>query len=311
MVDRRVELPVWRVNSQGTEQGVHAEGACFVRNDGYDAFSDAFGPGQVAEQADKGHRGADRLLAASFVEFCVGFGRRQGHVQRRRASFGQETAEGLPTFKHVGDLVRAVLGHEVRQVLEVLVGEVQSDGVPHVVEGRIVGLLLAVRRVSAGEGRPEAVSFDGTGKDDRWLTGVIHCCVVGGVNANRIVPADVVGQGLKVGVGHVRHQSGEVWRVEQLGPNDVPRGGHQALLVAVGQGRETGREGSAGVCGKQGVPRTAPEALDDVPPGPGESGSQFLNDLGVASYGPIEALKVAIHDHGEVVKALTAGHRQF
>ena len=44
-------LAVRCIDSQGTEQRVHAEGACFVGHDGNDALADAFSTGQVAQEA--------------------------------------------------------------------------------------------------------------------------------------------------------------------------------------------------------------------------------------------------------------------
>ena len=109
-------------------------------------------------------------------------------------------------------------------------------------QGGIVGLLLPVRGVPAGKGRPEAVALDGAGEDDRGLSLVRHGSAVGGMDAHRVVATDVVGQRFEVGVAHVGDQRRKLWRVEQLRPNHVTRRGHQPLLVAVGEGREAGRQ---------------------------------------------------------------------
>ena len=254
MVHRLVQLAVWGVDSQGTEQRVHAEGACFVGHNRDDALADAFSTGQVAQEAHEGHRGADGLLAAALVKFRVGLGRRQGHVKRGGAPLRQEATEGLTSLEHVRDFFRAVLGHDVRQIFQVFVGEAQADGVPHIVQGGIVGLLLPVRGVPAGKGRPEAVALDGAGEDDRGLSLVRHGGAVRGMDAHGVVATDVVGQGFEVGVAHVGDQRRKLWRVEQLGPNHVTRRGHQPLLVAVGEGREAGRQSTGAVCRKERVP---------------------------------------------------------
>ena len=254
MVHRLVQLAVRCVDAQGTEQRVHAEGACFVGHDGNDALADAFCPGQVTQEAHEGHRGADGLLAATFVELCVGVGRWQGHVKRRGAPLGEEAIESLTSLEHVRDLCRAFLGHDVRQVFQVFVGEVQADGVPHVVQSGIVGLLLPVRGVAAGEGRAQSVALDGAGEDDRGLSLVRHGSAVRGMDAHGVVATDVVGQRFEVRVAHVGDQRRKLWRVEQLGPNHVTRRGHQPLLVAVGEGREAGRQSTGAVRRKERVP---------------------------------------------------------
>ena len=74
------------------------------------------------------------------------------------------------------------------------------------------------------------------------------------MDAHRVVATDVVGQRFEVGVAHVGDQRRKLWRVEQLRPNHVTRRGHQPLLVAVGEGREAGRQSTGAVRRKERVP---------------------------------------------------------
>ena len=118
--------------------------------------------------------------------------------------------------------------------------------------------------------------------------------------------ADVGAESLEVVVGEVGNESGEPVGVEQFLADGGTVGGHDSLLVAVHQTVEAG--GQQAACpSEEVVPRTAPEHLDDVPAGTSEAAFQFLDDLGVATDGTVEALQVAVHRHHDVVKALTTG----
>ena len=52
---------------------------------------------------------------------------------------------------------------------------------------------------------------------------------------------------------------------------------------------------------KQRIPFTPPHHLDDVPASAPEETLELLDDFSVATNGPVQALKVAVDDKGEIV----------
>jgi len=112
-------------------------------------------------------------------------------------------------------------------------------------------------------------------------------------------------------VGEVLDQTAQ----SRVGPEevlaDVRAAGYRVLLeLAVDGLVHLVDEQALDVAGQQVVPLTAPDHLDDVPAGAAEEALEFLDDLAVAAYRPVEALQVAIDDEGEIVQALASGQRE-
>ena len=60
---------------------------------------------------------------------------------------------------------------------------------------------------------------------------------------------------------------------------------------------------------KQRVPFAAPDHLDDVPARAAERRLKLLNNLTVAAYRPVEALKIAVDHKNQIVELLAGSQR--
>ena len=76
--------------------------------------------------------------------------------------FWEEPVERNSSVLDVGHFLGVILRVQVRQRLQILIRELETEPVPEVVECAVVGLLLAVGGVPACEGRSESISLDGT-----------------------------------------------------------------------------------------------------------------------------------------------------
>ena len=105
MINGLVGLSTRGVNPHLLEQGLHAEGAGLVSQDGNDALAQISGLEKVSEEAGEGHRrrGGNGALSSS-MEFCESFlGRQLGNCSDGPASRNR-TAQLLATLEHVLDL---------------------------------------------------------------------------------------------------------------------------------------------------------------------------------------------------------------
>ena len=71
-VDGRVFLAAGVVDLDGREEGVYAEGACLVGNDGHHTRRECLVAHQVLEKAHEGHGGGHLLLAGALADGFVG-----------------------------------------------------------------------------------------------------------------------------------------------------------------------------------------------------------------------------------------------
>ena len=77
--------------------------------------------------------------------------------------------------------------------------------------------------------------------------------------------------------------------------------GLEGLVLAVDGLHHPLFEDTLLVAQEQRVPLGSPDQLDDVPAGAAEGAFEFLDDLAVAAYRPVETLQVAVDDENQVV----------
>src|SRR6266498_1407603 len=113
-----------RVDLRGREEGVHAEGACLVRDYGHEPGADLRVLHQVLEQADERHRGGDWLAPRTLLEVGIGIAAAVcrtpfscgGSGLRERQRLGADyplwpvATERRPAIARVLDLVGIVAG---------------------------------------------------------------------------------------------------------------------------------------------------------------------------------------------------------
>ena len=172
VVHRLVELAARGVDAQLLEQGVHAEGAALVGDDGHHPRPESLVPRQVAQQAGEGHGGRDLLRPRAGVELGEGLvaGEGEGAAQLHRAA-GQRAAQGAPPGQqvlHLRGIQRRAVEGGLPAVGQRLVGDlgVQLQAVaqrPQLVVGQLldlVGGVAALRR--RGPGSSPSPSWPGS-----------------------------------------------------------------------------------------------------------------------------------------------------
>ena len=148
-------------------------------------------------------------------------------------------------------------------------------------------------------------ALDGVRQDHRRLPGVLG----GGVErcVDLAVVVATARQLLDLPVGHVLdHLAQARVRAEEVLPVVGAVLDGERLELAVGRAVHLVDEHAVDVAGEQLVPLTAPDHLDDVPPGAAEVGLELLDDLAVAGHRAVELLQVAV-DHPDQVVELLAG----
>ena len=243
------------------------------------------------------------LSWASKVEsggICSGFrlppARRQAAAERRPA---------LPQVDHL----RAVLGQlEERHLLDLVVGDRQAEAVAELLEDRLAHLLLLVGDVLALAGLAHAVALDGLGQDHGRLALVRHGRGIGGVDLAGVVAA--ARQAPDLLVGHMGDAALQLRVLAEEVLADIGAVlGLEVLVLAVDAFLHAAQQAAVGVGRDQGVPRAAPDHLDDVPARSAEVAFQFLDDLAVAAHRAVEALEVAVDHEDQVVQLLAAAER--
>ena len=305
-VHRVVELPHRGIDAGLPEQGLHAEGARLVGDDGHDQVADFLVAHQVRQDVDEGH-GRRHLPVGPLVVLAVLVLLRR--VQRRegRPPGRHVAAEGPAPLVQILDLL-AVLGRLVEGHFgHVFVGNGDPEPVPEGQQVAVLHLLDLVGAVGPLPAVAHAVSLDRLHQDDRRRPLGFHGRLVRVVDLERIVAAPP--QVLQLGVGQVFHHLLQVrMDAEELVP-DVFAGGHAVLLVlAVHRLVHAVHEETISVLFQEGVPVAAPDALDDVPSRAPEDGLEFLDDLVVAPDGTVEPLQVAIDHEDEVVEVFDDRH---
>ncbi len=311
-VDRLVRLSHGRVDAEGREEALHAEGARLVGDDRHPAFAGLLVADQVLDQADEGHGGGHVLRAGALVEggerLVGGLGQRGDRVQ---AAGRGGTAEGRAALLEVADLggvgARVHVGHHT--VDEPRVRDRQLEAVAHRLELVHRQLLHLVVGVLRGEALTEGVALHGLRQDHGRRALVGERGLVGGVDLAGLVAAAGEVEALEdlVVAQQLRHLDERRVLAEEV-LADV--GGVARLVrlhLRVGYLAQPAYQGAGGVEPEQLVPRRAPERLDDVPAGAAELGLQLLHDLEVGADRSVEALQVAVDDEGQVVELLTGG----
>ena len=309
-VDRNVVLAVRVVDLLRGEEGVHAEGAGFVRNDRHDALAELLVAHEVLEDADKRHGRGDFLLAgaahARFEDLVVG----QFDVDVLRAAFGCEAAEFTTAVEEVLDLRCVLTGmvvrREFRVLFELLVGDRDGEVVASGLEVFERHRLHLVGRVAGLEVRSERVALDSLDEDDGRLAGVLKRCLVRRVHLAVVVAAALEVPDLLVGVV-LDHGLRAGVATEEVVADKSTGLALVGLVVAVRGGVHQIDQGAVAVLGQQRVPLAAPDDLDDVPTGTSEPGFEFLDDLAVAADRAVKALQVAVDDEGQVVELFVGG----
>ena len=173
------------------------------------------------------------------------------------------------------------------------------------VGGHLLDLVGGVAALDVGAERPP---LDGLGQDHRGCPLLLGGGLVGGVELPVVVAT--AGEVADLVVGEVVDHLAQA-RVgsEEVLPGVAAVLHGVALELAVDGGVHLLEEDAVDVDLEQLVPLRAPHDLDDVPPGPAEHRLELLDDLAVATNGPIQALQVAVHDPDQVVEPLTGGQR--
>ena len=311
MVDGLVELAERGVDAELPEQGVHAEGPGLVGDDRHHPWPERLVAHQVAEQVGHRHRGGHRPAFGALGQT----GEYGGIGQRDRApvadaTLRDRTAEGTTPLDHVLVLVAVLGGPKVGGpvTLEEFLGDLLGETEPFA-QGQQLGLghlLDLVGGVAGLEALAEGPALDGLGEDDRGGLVLLGGGPEGGVDLLVVVAA--ARHRLELFVGEVFDHGPEprVGSEEVLA--DVGAGlDGKALVFAVDGGVELVEQDAVDVPVDQLVPLGAPDDLDDVPAGATEHPLEFLDDLTVATYRPVEALQVAVDDPDEVAEAGASG----
>ena len=165
-----------------------------------------------------------------------------------------------------------------------------------------------MRDVAPFAGLAQAVAFDGMGQNHRRRALRFDGGFVGGVDLGGIVPAAL--QAAKLLVAQVGHEGFQPRIRAEKVLADVIAGADDVLLIlAVDRLAHPLHQHAVAVAGQQRIPIGAPEHFDDVPAGAAESPFQFLDDLAVAAYRPVEPLEIAVDHEDQIVELLAAGQR--
>ncbi len=133
-VHGQVVLAAGVVDFRRREEGIHAEGPGFVRDDGHNPVAELFVPDQVLEQPDKRHGGCRLLLACAALGHVkrLGLGQLNGLVVR--PPFRHGTAQGTAPLMEVGNLRRIMawmeIGRAVRIFLQTGIGYWNTEIIP-------------------------------------------------------------------------------------------------------------------------------------------------------------------------------------
>ena len=214
-----------------------------------------------------------------------------------------ERATALAQVLNLGTVVgRAVEGG----VGDFIVQDGNLEAIAERPECLLPHLLLLVGDVLAFARLAHAVALDGLGQNHGRLLAVPGRFRIGGVNLVGIVAAAV--EAPDVFVAHVRDHSLEL-RVapeESLASVGAPFR-LEGLVLAVDCLLHALAQQARRVLVEQRVPVRAPNHLDDLPARTVKRAFEFLDDLAVAAYRPIQTLQVAVDDEDEVVEPLPRG----
>ena len=301
LVHRFVQLPHPGVDAHLPEQGLHAEGAGLVRDDGDHQPAHVFVLQQFGQEANEGHGGRDLPVSGTGVErFVQVVGRQRDRpalVHPRR----HEPAQGLAPFREVDHLGRVRIRSVKRHRVDVFVGDGDPESGPERLEFLLVELFLLMGDVFPLSGFAQAVALDGASQDDRGRPLVCRGGRIGRVHFFRVVATQVDAPQLLV--GQVVHQF-EQLRVlaEEVVADVVAPPDDVVLPLAVHVLAHAPGQKAVFVPGQERVPLAAPEDLDHVPARPAEARFQLLDDAAVSPDRSVQTLQVAVDHENEVVQ---------
>ena len=300
-VDGFVVLSDAGIDSDLAEERFHAEGASFVGNDGHDQLAEFRIAQQLRQQAHEDHGRGHFAAIGAFVEFLemrvgYGFQRFGPHLARRHVS-----AELFAARLHIFDFC-AVVGRTIeRSIVQFVVGYGNAEARTEHLQLVFVQFFLLVGDVLAFARFAEAVAFDGLGKNDRGLSGVVDRGAECGVNFDGIVAAETHARELIVGKMLDHLQQARIGAEEVLA--EIGSAFDEIFLIlSVADFAQPPHQYSVAVVLDEAIPVGAPDAFDDIPSGAAENRLEFLNDFPVAAHRAVETLQVAVHDEDEVVE---------
>jgi hypothetical protein len=151
--------------------------------------------------------------------------------------------------------------------------------------------------------------LDRLDQNDRRLAAVFDSRFVGCVNLQVIVTAPA--QAFQITVGEVFDHSQGTWVFAEKVPSDVSATFNGVLLeFAVEGGVHDVHQRPFGIFGKQWVPATAPDHLDDIPSSASEDCLELLDDFAVAAYRTIKTLQVTVDNKDQVVETFPCSQVQ-
>ena len=288
------------VDADGLHDGLEAEGAALVGDDGDDELADGGALEQAVEHIDKAHGGGDGAVFGAVEPILERVEGWSGEVDGRDFTRGHRTAKMVAAGEHVLDFGGVQGGAVGDAVFGSLVGDGDVEALDEGGEGVVGELLFRVGSVAGLRGA-EAVALDGLGEDDGGAALVLDGLFVGVVDLFGVVAAAM--EEAKLLVGLVRDE-GEEFGVfaEEVLAEVLAVLGLEGLEVAVDALFHTLEEEAPGVFGEELVPVGAPDDLDDVPSGSAKCSFELVDDAFVAADGAVEALEVAVDDEDEVVE---------
>src|SRR5579864_3368194 len=309
LIVRSVELALAGVDADLADDGLHAESARFVGDDGHHQLAEVGILHHVAQHADEAHGGGDCASLGAGQRLIEEIERRSGELGCLGIARGQVAAKLAATLLKV-----AHLGSVVSRLVErsIFRGALRNGNIEALAESRhgFVGHLLFLVSGIAGLGRAQAVALDSFGQDDGGPAHVLHGALVGVVDLLRIEAAALQLEDLVV--GHVGDQL-QRFRIfaEEVLAHKGAIFGLEGLVFAVDALFHALDQHAGVVAGQKRVPAGAPDDLDHVPLGAAEGGFQLVDDLAVAAHRAVKPLQVAVDDEDEIVEFLARGQREL
>src|SRR3989338_3515199 len=207
-VHRFVQLTLRRKDTDLTEQGIHPEGPCLIRNDRDNAPADLRVPQELTQHADKKHGRGGFQMTGLFQKFPESI---QRHLQPLGpAPFGKESPQASPPLQEVF-CFHAVTRRAVERRLHYLfVFDRNVESGSKFPQFPFIELFLLMGDVPSLAGLSETIPFDRLSQDHRGRTLVFHGRIISGIDFLGIMPApqqlvdlvicEIIGQLRKFGI---------------------------------------------------------------------------------------------------------------
>src|SRR6185437_16258826 len=307
-VDGLVELADTGINSDLAEERLHSERTRFVRDNRNDELSDLRIAQQFCQHADEDHRGRNFAALGALVELLKD--RFRNRLDRLGADLALRhvAAKLFAASLHVLDLRAVVRGTIERRVVQLVVGNWNSEARAEHPQLVFVQLLLLVGDVLAFASLAKTVAFDRLCEDERRSSRVLDRSLVGRVNFDGIVSAETHARELLVGK-MLNHAQQPRIRSEHVLPEVGTTLNEELLILAVSDFAQTPHQQAVAIVLDEAVPIAAPDNLDYIPSGAAENSFEFLNDFAIAANGTVEALQVAVDHPDQVIEPLARSER--